>query len=97
MNDMRAIQEGNLVVMLKEGSNGLLTRKESVIASYLVEDYTVNDISEILCRSRNTIKMHIKNIKRKCRCETRTRLGAVLQSFIKNSPDSNNYNENIIG
>lgn len=88
MHDMSALQERNLVEILKEGSNGLLTRKEAVIASYLVEDYTVNDIAEILCRSRNTIKMHIKNIKRKCRCETRTRLGAVLQSFIKKSPDN---------
>lgn len=86
MREIKSIREGNLVHMLKEGSNGLLTRKEAVIASYLVEDYTVNDIADLLCRSRNTVKMHIKNIKRKCRCETRTRLGAVLQSFIKNNP-----------
>lgn len=86
MNECHSEHKESLVEALKEGSNGLLTRKEAVIASYLVEDYTVNDIADLLCRSRNTIKMHIKNIKRKCGCETRTRLGAVLQNFIKQDP-----------
>ena len=68
---------------LKEGSCGLLTDKESLIASYLISDYTVAKIAKRLFRSRNTIKMHIRNIKRKCNCETQTKLGAILQGFIK--------------
>ncbi len=71
---------------LKEGSNGLLTNKESIIASYLMFDYTVIEIAKNLCRSDNTIKMHIKNMKKKCNCETLTKFGAILQSFIKNNP-----------
>lgn len=30
--------------------------------------------------------MHIKHIKRKCKCETRIVLGAILQDFMKNNP-----------
>ncbi len=87
-------KEVNLVNKLKDGSGGLLSRKEAVVASYLVEDYTVDDIADLLCRSRNTIKTHIKNLKRKCRCETGTRLGVILQVFIKNNPQDNNITDN---
>lgn len=71
---------------LKKGAKRLLTDKEVLIASYLLSDYTISQIAKQLCRSNNTIKMHIKNIKRKCRCETQARLGAVLQIFFKNTP-----------
>lgn len=70
---------------LKAGARGLLTHKESLIAAYMLSDYTVKDIARFLYRSENTIEMHIKNLKRKCQCETRTRLGAVLQDFLKNN------------
>lgn len=68
---------------LRKGSDHTLTTKESLIAAYLMFDYSVNDIAEFLCRSKNTIKMHIKNMKKKCNCETQTKFGAVLQEFIK--------------
>lgn len=71
---------------LKRGSDRVLTAREALVASYLMFDYNTNDIAEFLCRSKNTIKMHIKNIKKKCNCETQTKLGAVLQNFIKNNP-----------
>ncbi len=57
----------------------------------------VDDIADLLCRSRNTIKTHIKNLKRKCRCETGTRLGVVLQIFIKNNPQCDNSTNNSLG
>ncbi len=75
-----------LAFNLKEGSHRLLTTKESIIASYLILDYTVNDIAILLCRSKNTIKKHIKNMKKKCNCATQTKFGAILQNFIKNNP-----------
>lgn len=71
---------------LKKGSEHVLTTREALIASYLMFDYNTNNIAVFLCRSKNTIKMHIKNIKKKCNCETQTKLGAVLQNFIKNNP-----------
>lgn len=73
----------NLAFKLKHGSQGLLTKKESLIASYLLSGCTVNEIAELLSRSKNTVKMHIKNMKKKCHSETQTKFGAVLQSFIK--------------
>lgn len=76
----------NFAVKLKHGSEGLLTKRESLIAAYLVSGYTVNEIAGFLSRSRNTIKMHIKNMKKKCKCETQTKFGAILQGFIKNHP-----------
>lgn len=78
--------EQNIAAQLQEGSKNLLTDKESIIASYLMHDYTVNEIAKLLCRSKNTIKIHIRNMKLKCNCETQTKFGAVLQSFIKNNP-----------
>lgn len=75
-----------VAVKLKNGSDHILTSRESLIAAYLMSDYTANDIAELLCRSKNTIKMHIKNMKKKCKCETQTKFGAVLQEFIKNNP-----------
>ena len=79
--------ETKLAAQLKKGCNDLLTDKQCLIAAYLILDYTVNDIAKLLCRSKNTIKMHIRNMKKKCHCETQTRFGAVLQSFIKNNPE----------
>ena len=63
-----------------------LTRKEAIVARYLIDDYTIKDIAALLCRSQNTIKMHIKHIKRKCDCKTSTGLGAILKDFMKNNP-----------
>lgn len=79
--------QSEAAIKLKMGSDNLLTDKEAIIASYLMLDYTANDIAILLCRSKNTIKKHIINIKKKCRCETHTRLGAILQNFIKNNPE----------
>lgn len=76
----------DVAIKLKNGSDHILTSKEALIAAYLMSDYTSNDIAELLCRSKNTIKMHIKNMKKKCKCETQTKFGAVLQEFIKNNP-----------
>lgn len=79
--DMTLLNTANT---LKNGSDGLLTKKEALVASFLVSDHNVNEIAEALCRSRNTIKMHIRNMKKKCKCGTQTRFGAILQGFIKN-------------
>lgn len=73
----------NLASKLKLGSKGILTKKEALIASYLLSGCTVNEIAANLSRSKNTVKMHIKNMKKKCQSETQTKFGAVLQSFIK--------------
>ena len=86
--------ELKVAAQLKGGCNRLLTDKECMIAAYLMLDYTANDIAKLLCRSKNTIIMHIRNMKKKCRCQTQTRFGAVLQSFIKNNPGG--YGQNNI-
>jgi DNA-binding NarL/FixJ family response regulator len=83
---IRQTFELDLAIKLREGSNSLLTDKESIVASYLIYDYSVNEIAQHLCRSKNTIKIHIRNMKKKCKCGTQTKFGAILQSFIKNSP-----------
>jgi len=87
---MKKLAERSVVLeragKLQQGSHRLLTAKESLIASYLMFDYTVSEIAKCVCRSKNTIKMHIRNMKKKCKCETPTKFGAILQSFIKNSP-----------
>ena len=60
---------------LKKGSGNLLTKKEALVASFLVSDYSVSKIAVALCRSRNTIKMHIKNMKKKCKCDNSNKIG----------------------
>lgn len=70
---------------LREGSKNLLTKKEALVASYLISDFTIGRIAKQLCRSKNTIKIHMRHIKRKCCCKTQAKLGAILQGFLKNS------------
>lgn len=70
---------------LKEGSQNLLTKRESLIASYLMLGYSIKEITKMLHRSQHTIKMHVKNIKNKCHCKSQVRLGVILQNFLKNT------------
>lgn len=76
----------NIAAQLREGSKNLLSHKESIVAAYLIMDYNVQEITVELCRAITTIKTHISSMKRKCNCRTYTKLGAILQSFLKNSP-----------
>ena len=77
--------EEEIADRLRAGSENLLTKKEALIASCLISDLTVGKIAKKLCRSKNTIKIHMMNIKRKCHCKTQAKLGAILQGFLKNS------------
>lgn len=70
---------------LKEGSKNLLTRREALVASYLMLGYSIKEITKMLNRSEHTIKMHVKNIKNKCHCKSKVQLGVILQNFLKNT------------
>ncbi len=76
----------NIAVQLRAGSQNLLSPKESIVAAYLMMDYNTKGISTALYREISTVKTQISSIKRKCKCKTNTKLGAVLYSFLKNSP-----------
>jgi len=76
----------DIAVQLRVGSQNLLSKQESIVAAYLIMDYNVQEVAVRLCRTPSTIKTHVGSIKRKCHCRTYTKLGAVLQSFIKNHP-----------
>ncbi len=71
---------------LKAGSQNLLSTQESIVAAYLMSGYRTDKLATVLCRSRNTIKRHVSNIKIKCDCDTHIELGSVLHSFLKNGP-----------
>ena len=76
----------NIAVQLRAGSQNLLSPKESIVAAYLISDYDTKEIVIELGRASTTIKTQISSLKRKCKCKTFTKLGAVLQNFLKNSP-----------
>jgi DNA-binding NarL/FixJ family response regulator len=76
----------NIAVQLRAGSQNLLSKQESIVAAYLIMDYSMPEVATQLCRTLSTIKTQKSSIKRKCNCRTSTKLGAVLQSFLKNHP-----------
>jgi LuxR family quorum-sensing system transcriptional regulator CciR len=56
----------------------MLTERERQCATWLVEGKTSWEIAQILGISVNTVNFHVKNIKRKLRCNTRALVVARL-------------------
>ena len=40
----------NIAVQLRAGSQNLLSKQESIVAAYLIMDYSVKEVADELCR-----------------------------------------------
>lgn len=61
----------------------MLTPKEAVIVSCLINGHRAKEIAWELGTSLHTVNTHLSNIKSKCNCDSIFQLGLLLGRFVK--------------
>ncbi len=60
-----------------------LSKRESEILILMCNEYSVFEISELLCREKTTIYKHLENARHKMSCNSLLSLGVKLSTLLK--------------
>ncbi len=76
--------------ILKDTDNFDISKKEQEVLFFFIRGKSAQEISQILCRSRRTIEMHIDTLKTKLQVLTKSQLveKAIMLGYITKIPDT---------